>query len=129
MDIFGPEWRPDKSGVFAQIETEDISERFELRAAIGLMLVGNPLKTVRQSWFIDFVAAGVRMGIPLFLSLPGPRGHQAAKLPLNNDEICAAAMGGMRGKLKDGLEKALKRLSGFGFERYAMINSGNDTGR
>ena len=44
VDIFGDEWRPDKSGVLPYVETEGISEDFDLSTGIGLMLVGNPLK-------------------------------------------------------------------------------------
>ncbi len=78
VDIFDDAWRPDKSGVLPYVETEGISEDFELATGIGLMLVGHPLKIVRQKWFQDFVVTGVMNSVPLFLSLPGPRGHQAA---------------------------------------------------
>src|SRR6478736_4736516 len=78
VDIFSDEWRPDKSGVLAYVETEGISDAFDLSTGIGLMLVDNPLKTVRQKWFQEFVVTGVMNSVPLFLSLPGPRGHQAA---------------------------------------------------
>ena len=39
VDIFGEDWRPDKSGVLAYVETEGISEDFDLSTGIGLMLV------------------------------------------------------------------------------------------
>jgi hypothetical protein len=72
LEIFGPEWRPDLSGVYAQIEVDDVPPGFATDHGIGLMLVANPLKTVRQAWFHDFVLTGLAGGIPLFLSLPGP---------------------------------------------------------
>ena len=83
LDILGPEWRPDRSGILAEIETQDIPEAFGFAAGIGLMLVGNPLKTLRQKFVLDFVTTGIVSDIPLFLSLPGPPGHQAAKVFLN----------------------------------------------
>ena len=49
VDIFSEDWRPDKSGVLPYVETEGISEDFDLATGIGLMLVGNPLKIVRQN--------------------------------------------------------------------------------
>jgi hypothetical protein len=51
-------WRPDRSGVFVELEPVDD------QTGLSLVLVGNPLKTVRQPWFIDFVAIGVREGVP-----------------------------------------------------------------
>ena len=59
-------------------DTEGIGEGFDYSIGVGLMLVDNPLRTVRQRWFQDFVATGVMNSIPLFLSLPGPPGCQAA---------------------------------------------------
>ena len=47
VEIFGEEWRPDKSGVLPRIETEGIPGHFDFATGIGLMLVGNPLKIVR----------------------------------------------------------------------------------
>ncbi len=58
VDIFGPDWRPDKSGVLPYVETEGIADSFDLSTGIGLMLVGNPLKIVRQRWFQEFVVTG-----------------------------------------------------------------------
>jgi len=91
------------------------------------MLVGNPLRTVRQAWFIEFVATGVAMDVPLFLSLPGPPGHQAAKALLNDDTLRAAA-GGPRAAIKDILERVLKRLSSHDFASYVMRHKNCDFG-
>ena len=121
-------WRPDRSGVFAQLETEGIPPDFVLQTGIGLMLVGNPLRTIRQAWFIEFVATGMRMDVPLFLSLPGPPGHQAAKLLLNDDALNAAAASGTRAAIKDILERVLKRLSSHDFVPYVMRHQGHDFG-
>ena len=123
VDIFGDDWRPDKSGVLAYVETEGISEDFDLGTGIGLMLVGNPLKTVRQRWFQDFVVTGVMSSVPLFLSLPGPVGHQAATVSLNTEEMVAAIQ---RGAVKDALEGALKILRGWDFAPARITHSGND---
>src|ERR1700761_1388240 len=87
VEIFGDEWRPDRSGVMPQIETEGIPEHFDFTTGIGLMLVGNPLKTIRQKFFQEFVITGVMNSIPLFLSLPGPRGCQAATGLLNTAKM------------------------------------------
>ena len=53
-------------------------------------------KIVRQKWFQDFVVTGVMNSVPLFLSLPGPRGHQAATVFLNNEQMLDAVKRGER---------------------------------
>ncbi len=123
VDIFSDDWRPDKSGVLAYVETEGISDDFDLSTGIGLMLVDNPLKTVRQKWFQDFVVTGVMNSVPLFLSLPGPRGHQAATVSLNTEQMLD---GIRRGLVKDALEAAVKVLRGWDFQPAVITYSGND---
>jgi len=123
VDIFGDDWRPDRSGVLPYVETEGISEAFDLATGIGLMLVGNPLRTVRQKWFQDFVVTGVMSSVPLFLSLPGPRGHQAATVSLNTEEMLEAIRGN---RVKDALEQVLKILRGWDFQPAKITYSGND---
>jgi len=109
--------------VLAYVETEGISDDFDLSTGIGLMLVGNPLKIIRQKSFQDFIVTGVMSSVPLFLSLPGPRGHQAATVSLNTEQM-VEAIG--RGAVKDGLEAALKLLRGWDFQRAVITYSGND---
>ena len=123
VEIFGEEWRPDKSGVLPQIETAGIPDHFDFTTGIGLMLVGNPLKTVRQKFFQDFVITGVRNSIPLFLSLPGPRGYHAATGLLNTAEMRDAIT---RGTVKQALEAALAVLRQWNFRPVLLENSGND---
>jgi hypothetical protein len=123
VDIFGEDWRPDRSGVLAYVETEGISEDFDLSTGIGLMLVGHPSKIVRQKWFQDFVVTGVMSSVPLFLSLPGPRGYQAATVSLNTEEMLAAIA---RGGVKDALEGVLKILRGWDFQPAVITHTGND---
>lgn len=123
VDIFSEDWRPDRSGVLPYVETEGISEDFDLSTGIGLMLVGHAGHIVRQRWFQDFVVTGVMNSVPLFLSLPGPRGHQAATVSLNTEEMVEAIR---RGTVKDALEKALKILRGWKFAPARITYSGND---
>ena len=125
VDIFDEDWRPDRSGVMPYVETEGISRDFDLETGIGLMLVGNPNRIVRQAWFQDFVVTGVMNSVPLFLSLPGPVGHQAATTSLNTDQMLDAIK---RGTVKDALEAAVKLLRGWKFEPAAITHKGNDVG-
>jgi hypothetical protein len=109
--------------VLPYVETEGISDDFDLSTGIGLMLVDNPLKTVRQKWFQDFVVTGVMNSVPLFLSLPGPRGHQAATLSLNTEQMLDAIR---RNTVKDALEAAVKVLRAWDFQPAVITYSGND---
>ena len=88
-DLYHPAGGPTFPAFLAQLETEDIPDSFAMRTAISLMLVGpNPIKTIRrETLFIDFVITGVTGGDPLFLSPPGPKGHEAANWILNTDEM------------------------------------------
>ena len=114
LEIFPDDWRPDLSGVFAQLEEDGIPPQFEQKTGIGLMLVGpHPARTLRQRWFVDFVRTSVTNNIPLFLSLPGPAGHQAARILLNDDAMRDARSDVDR--IKSVLEKALKRLQSHKF--------------
>lgn len=125
MELFSPDWRPDKSGVLAEVETNDIPAELGMRTGISLLLAGNPLRTIRQKYFQDFIIQGVMNGVPLFLSLPGPRGHQAAKVILNSEAMRAAIASG---HVKDALESALARLKRHPFPAHVMRHSGNNTG-
>jgi hypothetical protein len=127
FEIFSEDWRPDKSGVFAELET-DIPDHLQSSVGVSLTLIGNPLKTIRQPWFVDFVATGLQGGIPLFLALPGPAGHKGAKVSLDAPEMMRAASG-PRGGIKELLEKALKVLNRYDFKPHIMRHSGNDVGR
>jgi len=123
MDMFDESWRPDRSGVLPYVETEGIGEAFDFSIGIGLMLVGHPLKIVRQKWFQDFVVTGIMNSIPLFLSIPGPRGHQAATTSLNTQEMLDAIKAGRE---KDALEAAVKLLRGWDFQPQVPVHTGND---
>ena len=68
LPILDESWRPDRSGVYVEVEP------VEGTTGLSLVLVGNPLKTVRQTWFIDFIAIGVKGQVPLSLGILGPEG-------------------------------------------------------
>ena len=121
LPILDDSWRPDRSGVFVELEPVDG------QTGLSLVLVGNPLKTVRQPWFIDFVITGVRGNLPLLLGIFGPKGHQGASLLLNTRQMHVAA-GVSRAQVKELLEKELKRLSVYDFPPRVIRNTGNNVG-
>jgi hypothetical protein len=81
------------------------------------MLVDNPLKIGAPEMVPGFRGDGVMNSVPLFLSLPGPRGHQAATVSLNTEQMLD---GIKRGMVKDALEAAVKILRAWDF-RPAVI--------
>jgi len=120
LPILDDDWRPDRSGVFVEVEVIDD------QTALSLVLVGNPLKTLRQPWFIDFVITGVRGNVPLHLGIPGPPGFQGASLPLNTKQMYEASLSRVRTKAL--LEKELQRLRAHRFEPRVFTHSGHDLG-
>jgi hypothetical protein len=126
LDIFSDDWRPDLSGVYAELDGEDIPPQFDSSVGINLILVGNPLKAIREPRFIDFVSHGVANNIPLFLSLPGPRGRHCSRLILNTKEYFAAAQRS-RADARAELELTLRRLRNAPEPAaHVMKYSGND---
>ena len=121
LKIMDDNWRPDRSGVLAEVEQEggDIH--------LSLVLVANPLKTVRQPWFADFVAHSVRNGVKLSLGIPGPQGHQGASLLIATRQMWDAA-GASRAMVKVLLEAELRRLQAYDCPPRVIYNSGNNVG-
>jgi hypothetical protein len=123
LEILEEDWRPDKSGILVELGDSDTPS--PTSPALVLVLIGNPLKTVRQQRFIEFVATSIRRNTPLFLSVPGPVGKQAARLALNSPEVVAAVRQS-RSHVRIELEKALKRFSAHEYLPYPATYSGND---
>jgi hypothetical protein len=124
LEMFDETWRPDLSGVFIEFEL-NIPPQFKMPFGLNLVLVGNPLKTIRQPRFIDFVAASISNNRPLYLGLAGPRGMQACKLPLNTTELYDASRRG-RSELRLALEKTLKKLVDHTYVPQLLEHAGND---
>jgi hypothetical protein len=115
------DWRPDKSGVLIESGTP---------STVGsdstvFILVGNPLKTVRQQRFLDLICRGIGQKAKMFLSLPGAPGKAKAALSLNTPEMQSAAAHS-RSQVRLALEGILSRLSRHEHLPYLIHNSGND---
>jgi hypothetical protein len=123
MDLFPQDWRPDKSGLFIEILADQPPPFQPL--GISMVLIANPLKTIRRPDVIDFIARNIRSKIAIFLGIPGPPGKQAATLQLNTKEMFEAAAHS-RAEVKEALEKILRRLAAHNFIPYVVENSGHD---
>ena len=86
-------------------------------------LAGNPLGAVRRHDFIDFVTRNVRKNIAVYLNIPGPKGRQSARLPVNNQLNLGSHT---RTEVRAVLEKILKRLTAHNFMPCEMEYSGHD---
>ena len=106
LPILDESWRPDKSGVFVEFEA------VEDNVGLSLVLIANPLKTVRQSWFIEFVSVGVREDVSLLLNSCQMR-DAAYTSPV---------------AVKQLLEAELRRLRAHDFPPRTFVHSGNDFG-
>ena len=126
LKILPEEWRPDLCGILAEW-APDVPAQFKAQGGLSLILVGNPLRTVRRPDFMAFVKHSIYSNIFLFLTLPGPRGMHGVRLPLNTTEI-VDAMNRSRAKFRTALEDRLKRLQALTFVPHVMENSGRDFG-
>jgi hypothetical protein len=120
----GDDWRPDKSGVL--IESGNVPSPAGPSPSISLILTGNPLKTIRQRSFIDFVISGVNKNLLLTMSLPGPAGTLGGTFRLNTPEIRTACHQSSRSHVRLELERALALLAAHECPPYKMEHIGND---
>lgn len=118
-------WRPDRSGIFILFGKDGVPPRFGGATGITLMLIGNPLQAVRQPQLLDFVSGCVTQAIPVFLAVPGPRGHQAVSVLLNEPQMEAAGREN-RAAVRVLLEQSLKRFAAHEFPPYVMTQQGID---
>jgi hypothetical protein len=116
---FDANWRPDRCGVLARSIT------FQGRQGIVLTLYADPLKTVRHSWFVDYVQDQIRNRVPVMLAVSGPQGSESAKKILIDAEVAHAAAGSPE-QMRQVLRRAVKTLRDGTFEPLPLLNSGND---
>jgi hypothetical protein len=89
MPGLGEGWRPDRSQVLVDFQTENLPPQYPNRPGIRLTLTG-AREVVFNPAFIDFVVQLVANDVPAFLAVPGPPGHLPATGFLN-DALKAAA--------------------------------------
>lgn len=126
LDMVPQDWRPDLSGVFVELDYE-VPPQFAKNFGINLILVANPLRTLREQRFLDFVARCVNGNIAVFLGLPGSKGQQCARLPLNTRDM-AEGIRKSRSETRLALERVLKRLQAHDYIPQILEFSGNDVG-
>jgi hypothetical protein len=113
MAGLGEGWRPDRSGVLVDFQTEDLPPQYPKRPGVRLTLVG-PRETVFNPAFLDFVRQLVVNEIPAFLAVPGPPGHFPANGFLN-DALQSAAEAGDTAQIQAFFSHVLASLEGHVF--------------
>src|SRR5262249_42888068 len=76
------DWRPDRSGVLIVPQNENVPDRFALREGIEFMILGG-VDAVRRPGFVETLMSFVRNGIATFIAIPGPVGHFATRVFIN----------------------------------------------
>lgn len=82
LGSLGADWRPDKSGVLIDFQTDDLPAHYPKRPGIRLTLV-DKTKALQPS-FYDLVARLIAQGVPVVLAVVGPPGHFPAGALLND---------------------------------------------
>jgi hypothetical protein len=83
LSRLGDDWRPDKSGVLVDFQTEELPPAYAGRTAVRLMIVG-PLETMFERRFLEVTRSLIASGTPVILAVPGPPKHFPASVFLND---------------------------------------------
>jgi hypothetical protein len=75
-------WRPDRSNILINFQSEKIPASYTVRPGIEFLLL-RPEAMDRED-FAPVVVSIVEAGIPAFLALSGPKGHQPVNVFLND---------------------------------------------
>ncbi len=77
------DWRPDRSGVLVDFQSDDLPPHYPKRPGIRLTVFGPP-ETALKPGFLDYVARLVAADVPVILAVPGPPGFFPAGALLND---------------------------------------------
>jgi hypothetical protein len=108
-------WRPDRSDILINFQTEKIPAAYTVRPGIEFLLL-RP-EAMDRGDFAPAVASIVAAGVPFFLALSGPKAHQPVNVFLNDFLREAVASNDMN-LVMEGLRKALSTLQNHSFEPF-----------
>ena len=125
LGSLGEEWRPDKSGVLIDFQSDGLPAHYPKRPGIRLTLVDRerPLAPA----FYDYVARLIAADVPVVLAVRGPPGHFPAGAFLN-DALKAAVSARNLAEVRAILEAAQKSLASHRFNPVAHANAPTPSG-
>jgi len=107
-------WRPDRSGVILTPQTTDIPAEFKVREGVELLVVGGE-SAIGRPPFAPFVLNLVIKKVPVYLAVPGPKGHYPARALLNRP-LAAAAQQRDVSRAREMLLQIFRSAAGHTFE-------------
>ena len=122
LGFLGEDWRPDKSGVLIDFQTDDLPPHYPKRPGIRLTLADKK-KALRRP-FYDYVARLIAADVPVVLAVSGPPGHFPAGAFLN-DALKAAVLKRDLAQVELVFAQALKGLESHHFNRVVHRNAAN----
>jgi hypothetical protein len=120
LGSLGEDWRPDKSGVLIDFQTDGLPPHYPKRPGIRLTLVDKG-KALRRP-FYDYVARLIAADVPVVLAVCGPPGHFPAGAFLN-DALKAAVSKRDLSQVETVFKHALKELESHRFNRVVHRNA------
>jgi hypothetical protein len=114
LQFLGEDWRPDRSGVLIDFQSEDLPSHYPKRPGIRLTLVDK--RRAMQRPFYDTVARLVASEVPVVLAVGGPAGHFPAGAFLN-DALKEAVSNRDLSQVEAVLAHALEGLESHQFNR------------
>jgi hypothetical protein len=125
IPALGPDWRPDRSGVFGMLANATVDGKTVV--ALTLMLIGDAAGIVANHGFVSFVRANLLDDRPIFLSISSRPGHVPLRTLLKGQAMTRAARQG-EAHVRAILDQALRFLLAQPPKPYELNHSGNDAG-
>ena len=122
LQFLGEDWRPDRSGVLIDFQTDDLPSHYPKRPGIRLTLVDKE-KALRRP-FYDAVARFIAADVPVILAVGGPPGHFPAGAFLN-DALKEAVSKRNFSEVETAFVQAPKGLESHRFNRVVHRNGTN----
>ena len=119
LGFLGEEWRPDRSGVLIDFQTDGLPSHYPKRPGIRFTLVDR--KKALHRPFYDVVARLVGSDVPVVLAVLGPPGHFPAGAFLN-DSLKDAVLARDLSQLEAVLAHALQGLQSHRFDPVVHRN-------
>jgi hypothetical protein len=120
LAFLGEDWRPDRSGILIDFQTDGLPAHYPKRPGIRLTIVDRSKGLQRP--FYEYIARLVAADVPVVLAVPGPPGHFPAGAFLN-DALKNAALKRDLSQVEAVLAHAQKSLESHQFNRVVHLQT------